>query len=301
MADLALARMLEISSTDTNEIIVPWYHQDSIWRGLSAIFNTNSFSARDSIFDMFCIHDRINYASPSYPAIYIRYDTTISWTHNWQINQLVTGYSELDEFIAEYEYYIQASDPNYNFLVLNTQMLLNPSPVAELFSDFEGIVIAIPELITSNGSRIQYQVINGFQLFDFTLAWGDSLAGCVNNHTWSFRVDPGNCVVEYLGLDSYVLSDFPDPINCNITSIEDDLPSLNSAISIFPNPASDIITITGKELTEVEVWNGYHYVESYHSKQKNTLTLDLHLFKPGLYFVKVESKHTSIVHKLVLR
>lgn len=83
VADLALARMIEISSADTNEIIIPWYHQDSIWRGLSAIFNTTTFSARDSIFDIFCIHDGINYASPSYPAIYIRYDTTFSWTHSW--------------------------------------------------------------------------------------------------------------------------------------------------------------------------------------------------------------------------
>lgn len=180
-------------------------------------------------------------------------------------------------------------------------MLLNPSPVAELFSDFEGVVMAIPELITSNGNRIKYQVINGFQLFDFTLAWGDCMAGCVNKHTWSFQVDLYNCVVEYLGLESYVLSEFPEPNNCNITSIEDDLLSLNSAISIFPNPASDIITITGNEMTEVEVWNGYQYVESYRCNEKNTLTLDLHLLKPGLYFVKVESKHTSLVRKLLLR
>lgn len=64
--DLALSRILFLETADTAEINIPTSYQDTIWDGLAAIFNVYSDFQRDSVFDIYCIHN----ASPSYTSLF---------------------------------------------------------------------------------------------------------------------------------------------------------------------------------------------------------------------------------------
>ena len=299
ITDLALTRLFEIQSPDTNQIVIPEIYKDTIWSGLSAIYNAVSISQRDSIFDIYCIHNSPDYASPKYPAIYIIMDTTYDWTSNWQNGNITTGYDELDLFINSYNYYIQTSNINSDIVILNTEMALNPNAVSDSIENFNGIILAIPDNVTFNGNKIEYSKIQNFQFFDFTLAWGDCLSGCINKHKWKFKVNYLDCTVEYLGLESYVIAEFPNPTNCNITSIENNNINSKNIVLIYPNPTSDFLTIESESIIQVELWNDYSPILRNKYKKQDFIKLDIKALKPGIYFIKIKTEKELIIRKVI--
>ncbi len=299
ITDLALTRLFDIQSPDTNQIVIPEISKDTIWDGLSAIYNAFSISQRDSIFDIYCIHNTPDYASPKYPAIYIIMDTTYDWTSNWQNGNITTGYDELDLFINNYNYYIQTSNINSNVVVLNTDMALNPNAVSDSIISFNGIIMAIPDLVTFNGNEIEYSKVGDFQFFDFTLAWGDCLSGCINKHKWKFKVNHLDCTVEYLGLESYVIAEFPNPTNCNITSIENYNKAPANLLSVYPNPTSDFLTIKSKDIIQVELWNDYGLVIRNEYIKQDFIKLNINALESGMYFIKVKTKRELLIRKVI--
>lgn len=72
----------------------------------------------------------------------------------------------------------------------------------------------------------------------------------------------------------------------------------NSSVSIFPNPASDVINIkTDMELTKVEVYDilGKRVLESVATNQLNVAS-----FKAGVYFLKLHSSKGIMTRKVVI-
>lgn len=99
VAYLTFKRLYEIKSSDTNKIIIPQVHQDTVWNGLAAIYNAFAIYQRDSIFDIFCVHKSAEYGSPLYPAIKVELDTTFNWTSYWLNGEINSGYTALDSFM----------------------------------------------------------------------------------------------------------------------------------------------------------------------------------------------------------
>lgn len=298
VAFFAFERMYETNSPDTNKIIIPQVYQDSIWRGLSAIYNAFSIEQRDSVFDIYCLHNTIRFGTPIYPAIIVELDTTFEWTNNWMNGEIITGYEDLDSFINEYNYSIEFVYENLNKVVINTDFILNPNPFMDSLIFFDGISIAFPSVVTSDGNKIEYSILGDEQFFDFTLAWGDCLSGCTTKHKWSFKVNYSTCVVEYLGLNTNNNGGFPNPANCNITAVEH-LEENISQISIYPNPSSNFLNISCENIINIEISNGQRILEQKQFNKQKLVKLDLTNLKSGLYIIKVNTEKELFVRKFI--
>ena len=101
VSQLAIKRIHEINSPYQDSISIPSVIKDTIWEGLNAIYNSFSIPERDSIFDIYCIHDYNCYAEPVQQVL-VSVDTQYSWTNSWQNGETQTGYKELDEFLSKY-------------------------------------------------------------------------------------------------------------------------------------------------------------------------------------------------------
>lgn len=292
VADLAINRLFATNSPDKNLIVIPQSHLDSIWYGLSAIYNAYAIPQRDSIFDIYCIHNISRHTTMLLPHIYIELDTSVTWTNQWLNGEIITGYTELDEFISAYEYQIYSTNPNYASVVLYSDIIINTIALSDSLITFNGIVVAVPYHVNTDGNRIQYYAEGDHQYFNFTLGWNDCLSGCLNKHKWKFNVSYLDGSVEYLGLESNASFNLPEPINCNITAI---LPNemIPDEIHIYPNPSKDKISIKGEGIQKIELLNclGQFIL----SAETNSIltTLDIKALKPGLYFLKVELKDRS--------
>jgi len=211
VADLALNRLFSIKSPDTNQIIIQQIHQDSIWKGLTAIYNASSIPERDSVFDFYCIHNNSSNTRKLFQTIYLEVDTSLSWTDNWFNGEIVTGYSELDSLISKYAYNIESVNYNYGVVQIYSEMLINPYAISDSLMSFEGIENALPVPTNFDGNRIEYTLEGEHQYFSFTLAWGDCYMGCINKYKWNFSVNISSCEVEYLGLEPLIYDELPDP------------------------------------------------------------------------------------------
>jgi hypothetical protein len=297
-ADLAINRLFTSNSPDTGQIIIPSVHQDSIWRGLAAIFNASTIPERDSVFDIYCIHNNSLWTKMLLPHIYIEVDTSVSWTNNWLNGEIVTGYSELDDFISTYHYSIFSTNPNYATVVIYSDSIINSFAVSDSLTSFTGIEAAEPIPMTIDANRIEYSVEGEYQYFTFTLAWGDCMAGCIYKHKWEFKVHYSNCTVEYLGLETNANNNFPNPINCNITSVSDI--NINpDIISIYPNPSIDKISIKGESIQNIELLNGIGQFITSIRPNSNQTTINIEDLKPGLYFLKIDIDGQSINKRFI--
>jgi hypothetical protein len=101
---LALQRISFSGSPYTDSISIPYSLQDTIWKGLAAIYNCNR-PERDSVFDIYCIHDETN-LHEIYHYIYVAVDTTASWFPNWVNNNITTGIPAFDSLLATYGFSI---------------------------------------------------------------------------------------------------------------------------------------------------------------------------------------------------
>ncbi|MCD4791584.1 MAG: T9SS type A sorting domain-containing protein [Bacteroidales bacterium] len=298
VADLTINRLFTYNSPDTNQIIIPQVHQDSVWRGLAAIFNASTIPERDSVFDIYCIHNISRLTKMLLPHIYIEVDTSISWTNNWLNGEIVTGYSELDDFIYTYNYSIFSTNPNYATLVIYSDTIINSFAISDSLTSFNGIEAAEPIPMTVDANRIEYSVEGEYQYFTFTLAWGDCMAGCIYKHKWEFKVHYSNCTVEYLGLETNANNNFPNPINCNITSVSD-IDINPDIISIYPNPSIDKISIKGESIQNIELLNGIGQFITSIRPNSNQTTINIEDLKPGLYFLKIDIDGQSINKRFI--
>ena len=115
---------------------------------------------------------------------------------------------------------------------------------------------------------------------------------------WGFKVHYSNCTVEYLGLESNANNNFPNPINCNITSVRDI--NINpDIISIYPNPSIDKISIKGESIKNIELLNGIGQFITSITPNSNQTTINIEDLKPGLYFLKIDIDGKSINKRFI--
>ena len=298
VADLTIKRLFATSSYDTSQINIPKAYQDSIWRGLAAIFNVTSIPERDSVFDIYCIHDVAAESNMLIPHIYLTVDTSFSWTENWFNGNIVTGYNELDDFLSAFNYYLLSSEPDYATVLLYSDSIINSFAVCDSLTTFDGIESAGPIPITIDADRIEYYAEGEFQYFNFIRAWGDCFAGCIYKHKWRFIVNYSNCTVEYLGLETNFDNNLPEPSNCNITTVND-LQITRYAVSVFPNPSDNRISVLGKGINNIKLINGLGQIV-YSVKPENELTvININDLNPGIYFLTMKVNGQMINRKFI--
>src|ERR1035437_9770385 len=192
---LAMRRMFQIKTSDTSLFVVPQIYKDTIWEGLSAIFNT-TIPERDSVFDIYCVHQYLG--TPTffyYPITFL--DTSYSWTQAWQHNQTITGYTQLDNFLMAYGFSLAGYNSLMNYAILHTNQQLNIAVIVDSLQKFTGITSA-DAAIFGDGNTINYKVNGNNREYEFTLGCGDCPSGCIGRYKWKFTVYP-NCSVLFNG------------------------------------------------------------------------------------------------------
>jgi hypothetical protein len=298
VAYLTYERLRELKLPDTNEIYMPFIYQDTIWRGLSAIYNAVSIPAHDSVFYMYCIHNTPMFQTPNCSYIEVYLDTTYSWTNNWFNGIIETGYEELDKFTAKYSFFVDGINFQENTIYLNSYAPINTTPLLDSLLVFDGVIDSYPwgEFVKKN--VIRYEINGDFQYFDFALRWGDCLSGCSQSHTWKYKVNLLECTVEYLGSEISNSGGYPDPVFCEISAIEP-IKTMDD-ISVFPNPTiNNLITIEGQEIQELNLLdiNGKKLVSSIITDNKHEL--DIESFKSGIYILLIKTNDKIISKKII--
>lgn len=284
---IAIKRMQQFNSPDLDEVIIPDSWQDSIFAGLAAIYNATSLSQRDSVFNLYCVHD--NFGTPMVDGIIVGFNETATWTAAWANGETLTGEPTMDDIIQTYHLELE-SYSSFGFAVLNTGENLNLLALGNLIAaNVPGVDYGEPNYIIGLGGRIIYEIIDGIQFFDFIYEWNDCFDGCDNFYTWKYRVG-ADCEVEFLGSNSggfFGTEELPEPTNCNI-SVGTKEHLLPQPVSLFPNPTRDAfeVKVVDPGGLLVELYSGQGQLLHRQSLATST-RLNVDDYSVGLYWVKV--------------
>lgn len=291
---LTIQRLNQINSTYKDSIIVPQIYQDTVWQGLAAIFNLTTIPERDSVFEIYCIHQYPNAASVCY-GILVQVDTSYNWTTQWQNLQTVTGYSVLDNLLITYGFTIN----NYNLwntATLTTTQEINMANLRDSLLTLDGIIAVNIYLTPGQGNQISYSSNGINQIYCFNLGFGDCPSGCLAHYIWGFKIHPG-CSVEYTGAinQNYFGEQFPYPINCSYLNVENIQKQNSEFVVLYPNPTTEFLNVntTSTQIVDFKICDISGRTLKVGTLTKETI-VSLKDFSEGLYFIDFVDKANDL-------
>jgi hypothetical protein len=238
--------MFELNSPDTALVQIPQAWQDTIMEGMSAISNAIAIPERDSVLNLYCVHDLVSSQHVITKELMVSVDTSYEWTQPWQNLEALTGDPMIDTIITRYA--LEVSEfYNWSFAnvaLLATDSLWNIYALIDSLQAVPGVYYAEPNYFLGTAGLILYQKAGTDRYYDFWFQWNDCFDGCDNAHAWKFKVYE-DCSVEYLGYEDWWVFDYqplPAPENCNLFSATGEKVA-DHGFMVFPNPAIDRITI----------------------------------------------------------
>jgi hypothetical protein len=303
---LAVCRMFQIHSPDTVMVTIPQEYIDTIAEGLAGIVNTIPvIPESDSVFNMYCVHNRSG-CPGEYEGYIVKVDTSYAWTDAWQKLQTMTGDPLMDTIITRYSLYVQ----EFYFwssgcvAVINTNYTWNLYALCDTLEMVPGVIYASKNSMGGGGNYLAYNLISDERYYDFSYEWGDCTCGCIYHYIWKFKVNP-DCEVTFLGVEANnggpEGEPLPDPYNCNLfVSVNDN--ACASGLSIYPNPAADIITISLHMLFDMPILTVYNVSgEKVMERQLKEIEthLNVGLLPRGLYFLRVQDENGIAVRKII--
>ncbi len=287
---LVVKRMQGLESSDFNEVIIPQEWQDSIMEGLAAIYNAVELPQRDSVFNIYCVHD--NSFTPMVPSLIVGVNTDSTWVQAWADGNTLTGFAPIDDLLQEYNLTLE-SYSSFGFAVLQTDSLYNMYALGNLLANsVPGIEYGEPNFIIGLASSIEYQLFENERIYLFFYEWNDCFDGCDNFYSWRFLVTP-DCRVEFRGSDTggaFGPEPLPPPTNCNIsTSVVHR--QLQQNVEVMPNPAHNIIQIQVDNPVGLSagLFDAFGRLIRQQSLEAN-LQLDVHDLPAGLYFLRISNE-----------
>lgn len=316
ISQLATRRMFQLQNPDTALVGIPQEYIDTISEGLAAIFNAASIPERDSVFNLYCVHNYNGgylgdpYAN-AYVGLLVKVDTSYSWTQSWQNLNTITGNPFMDTILTRYNLTITNF---YNWTIGNyAELSLDSFPSWNIFALMDsiemtaGVIYTEANNIFAAAGYISYNTIGNTRYYNFYFEFADCFDGCDNYRMWSFKVNP-DCSVEYLGFVNWSvwnppLHPFPPPVNCNtFTSVaENNIQKVNCLI--FPNPTSGKLTleIKNNETGEIEFYNVFG--KKIYSEQVSSgrAKIDLSNHPNGIYFLNIKTEKESFTQKIIIQ
>ncbi len=300
--NLTLRRMYEVKTPDTAFVEIPQQWIDTIAEGMAAIFNATSFPERDSVFNLYCVHDAFSLTPLQiYQRLIITVDLSYAWTQAWQDLNSLTGYDYIDSLMVKYDLSVEDFHgwPYGNHAILQTDSLWNVYALTNLFKEAEGVIHADPDYLIGGAGAILYEKEGHNRYYEFYFEFYDCFDGCDNYRMWKFQVTD-DCSVNYLGSTSwgvFGILPLPSPVNCNtfVSTAEPKTPSEEYAI--YPNPATDLLTIDIEStLTETPYTLFDQLGRQLLSGKLNgsPSTLDISSLKPGLYFLRLGQSEGTV-------
>jgi hypothetical protein len=280
---LVIKRMQALNSPDQTLIEIPQIWQDSIMEGMAAIFNAPDLPERDSVFDLYCVHDR--FSSPALLGFIIGVDTNTPMADAWSTGELLTGNAILDTLLVKYNFEL-TNYFSFGAGVFYTDQYLNLFALADsIVSSVPGVSYGEPDYLIGGAGQIVYATDElGNRYYDFRYEWNDCFDGCDNFYTWKFLVSP-QCEVEFLGTDEggfFGLEDLPEPTNCMLTDVEQEFEN-TIQIEIFPNPVSEELFVYGPEvLTQWRIFDNLGRLVKQGKIERSNISVES--LVPGIYW-----------------
>jgi hypothetical protein len=305
---LALKRIFQVQSPDTALVRIPQEYIDTVAGGMAAIVNAVNIPQRDSIFNIYCVHNRTDNLPglTGWPYTFtVKVDISYPWTEAWQNLETITGDTLMDTILVRYSLYIQDfyNSGTGHYALLNTDSIWNPKALEDSLELVPGVIYASIEGHLGGAGKIVFDKISDERYFDFTVQWGDCYSGCICYHRWKFKVS-GDCQVTYLGLENNIgeyCPELPDPINCDLFSSVESRFFVNNTF-IYPNPSNDKITISSSAITGVTQLSIFNVSgEKVLERQliNSETQIDISALPRGVYFVRLQNEKMVEVGKMV--
>ena len=168
--NLALRRMYQVQSPDTTIIRIPQYWQDTIAEGLVAILNASSIPERDTVFNLYCIHDNTN-SIETFHSLLIQIDSSYAWTQAWQDLNSITGNAYIDSLVTRYDLNV---DQFYNwsfgnYVLIHTDSLWNVYALIDSLKQEPGVIDGELNTMIGDAGKILYDKIGGDRYYSFYL------------------------------------------------------------------------------------------------------------------------------------
>ncbi len=295
---LALKRVFDVNSSYKDSIIIPESYQDTIRKGLAAIYNITTLDERDSVFDNYCIHQEISYSM--FKKINVGVDASCPWLQQWQDLKTTTGNTALDNLLSKYGFTVTSFFKSIRVASLTTTQDINVRPLCDLIEKFEGVKYAEPSPPAGDGDEIIYKKVGNDRFYDFTLGYGDCQSGCIGEHTFKFKVD-NNCAVDFLGVFDRFISNtpIPKPINCNITKTSINNSIIKESIKIYPNPANNNIFVESNQNGKVEIFNLQGQLIVNTTINETITKVDMSNLPRGVCIVKATFGNEVVIKKVI--
>ncbi len=279
LSDAKILALREIYSDSTNvytdSIELSSNIVDKYLGALSMIYSMNN-GASDTVFNVYDIHI---FPYVSYKEIAIIADTSYSWIQNYLIDSVTSGNAQFDSIMVKYDFKLR-SYLNLSAGVLMsiiTPHYLNLIPIVDSLRNIEGLdeVKALVPLI-GDGNNIEFSNNNDTTIVDFSIGWGDCLAGCINRIYWKFSIH--SCSASYLGSSR--------DISTSIHDLD------KNDRSVYPNPVNDILTIEKwVEVESIDIYDLYGRLINSYDQVSNQI--DLSGLTKGLYILKIQSNNNN--------
>lgn len=194
-ARLTLRRLTELGSPALDEIELPAEEVDRFYAALIRVYNLRH-PARDAVVETYWIH---TFPRPSVHYLSLRLASP-AWAEAWRWGERLTGNPTVDSLVVSYDLQVEwyyRSHPG-DLVTVFSPRAVNIQALAARFARVEGVLRASAEQFIGDGSDIvACDTQLGLEL-EYSVGYGDCLAGCINRHYWAFRVGQDGRV-EFLG------------------------------------------------------------------------------------------------------
>jgi hypothetical protein len=288
--NLTLRRMWEVQSPDTALVSIPIAWQDTVMGGLAAIHNAFILPERDSVFNLYCVHDLASSGLFITKEIMVFVDTNYLWTDAWQNLITFTGNPQVDTLMTKYDLEV-IEFYNFSFgnmALLATDSLWNVYALTDSLEMIPGVEYGEPNQLIGAAGRIIYNKTGNERYYTFWFQWNDCFDGCDNAHAWKFKVYE-DCSVDFLGTEDwgvFGILPLPAPTDCNMLTGTTEIESTEKDYALYPNPVEGelILTSPDEKYTQVKMYDftGKMIV---HENFIKTLRLDFSDVQSGIYLL----------------
>lgn len=284
---LALRRIYRNNLTYKDSAVIPQLYSDTVLNALIAVYNATSLPARDTVttlYNIYAFHDL------AISLFHITADSSLTWMHELENGNLITGNPTIDNLIVTYglsisDYHAFYGSPT-DIVRFKTNDNYNIPIVIKDLDTITGVKYAQPQGWGGDGPNIWDSIYTDHVELVYSFGWGDCFSGCMERRYWKFNVY-FDCSVEFV--ESYG-SSLP------ITGIDN---IIKPSVSVTPNPFRNYLDIKGQQSNyEYSIYNilGQKMIQGQTSENRIKNLDDL---QAGMYllFIKTDSQLTK--YKLI--
>ena len=191
-AQLAV-RFVHRRTPEGNPIVLPEDRVELFYNALVHVYNAEQVDGHDEITS---IHTFPRYNTHE---IIVSVDTTVDWTDAWQAGERLTGQSDVDALLEEYELSVEF-EAEQSYALVRSETPINPVALSQQFEGIEGVQYAEQNGYAGDGNDIEATVEETSVLLTYSRGSGDCPSGCINREAWTYRVS-GDGSVDFVGHD----------------------------------------------------------------------------------------------------